>query len=78
MMGFTPNSFIVFVIIFCFSLLIFLIKMSWGTLIFFFITNFISLIVTKLLIGNDIFMRKFIDEKFPKEISALTKKKGKK
>lgn len=42
------------------------------------VINFISLILTKIVFSSDSFMRKILDEKFPKEISALTKTKKKK
>lgn len=74
-LGFNPNSFYIFLGFAFLSMSIFFTGFTLMKLIIWASINFISLILTKIVLSNDDFMRKFMDEKFPKELSSLTKKK---
>lgn len=74
-LGFTPNTFYIFSGFLLLSMSIFLAGITMIKIIVWLVINFISLVLTKLVLSNNDFMRRFIDEKFPKELSSLTKKK---
>lgn len=74
--GFTPNAFYIFSGGSLLSCSILLFGFSFKKIIIVGILIFIILIVTKVFMSNSNFIRKFSDEKFPKEISPLTKNKN--
>lgn len=76
--GFSPNAFYLFVAIGCFSLLTLTSGFSWIKIICILIINGLSLVFTKLVMSNDHLMKKLFNEKFPKEISSLTRDRSKK
>lgn len=51
---------------------------SWVKIICILIINALNLVFTKLVMSNDHLMKKFFNEKFPKEISPLTRDGSKK
>ena len=75
--GFSPNAFYLFVAIAGISLLTLTTGFSWTKLIVILIFNGISLVFTKVVVSNDKLMKKIFNEKFPTEISALTRNKKK-
>lgn len=74
-LGFTPNTFYIFSSFLLLSMSIFLSGINMIKILIWLVINFISLVLTKIVLSNNDFMRKFMDEKFPKELSSLTKKK---
>ncbi len=72
--GFTPMSFIIFCMVALLSLSLFLVGFSWVKLLIVIFINFISLIVNRIVMGEDNPVSSMFDEKFPEEISSLTKK----
>lgn len=76
--GFSPNAFYLFIAIACISLLTLTSGFSWIKIICILIINALSIIFTKLVMSNDHLMKKLFNEKFPKEISPLTREKSKK
>lgn len=75
--GFSPNAFYLFIAIVGISLLILTTGFSWIKIICILIINALSLVFTKLVMSNDHLMKKIFNEKFPKEISPLTRGKSK-
>lgn len=76
--GFSPNAFYLFVVIVGVSLLTLTAGFSWVKIICILIINSLSLVFTKLVVSNEQLMKKIFNEKFPKEISSLTRKISKK
>ncbi len=76
--GFSPNAFYLFVGIAGVSLLTLTTGFSWVKIIILLIINGLSLVFTKLIVSNDQLMKKLFNEKFPKELSSLTKNKSQK
>lgn len=76
--GFSPNAFYLFVVIAGVSLLTLTAGFSWVKIICILIINSLSLVFTKLVVSNEQLMKKIFNEKFPKEISSLTRKISKK
>lgn len=76
--GFSPNAFYVFLAIAGVSLLTLTAGFSWIKIICILVVNGLSLIFTKLVMSNDSLMKKIFNEKFPTEISPLTRKSTKK
>jgi len=76
--GFSPNAFYLFLAIAGVSLLTLTTGFSWMKIIFILIINGLSLVFTKLVMSNDRLMKKLLNEKFPTEISSLTRKNTKK
>ena len=73
--GFTPNGFYTFVAVAILSLAIFFGGFTLFKLIIVAIINGISIVFTKLIMSNDNLLKRLFNEKFPKEISSLTKSK---
>lgn len=73
--GFTPTGFYIFVGIAALSLFSFAVSFSLVHLIIVVAINVLSLIVTKLFISNEHMMKRLLNEKFPTEISDLTRSK---
>lgn len=76
--GFSPNAFYLFITILGISLMILTTGFSWVKVICILIINAISLVFTKLVMSNDNLLKKFLNEKFPKEISPMTRNNFKK
>lgn len=76
--GFSPNAFYLFIAIASISLMTLTTGFSWIKIISILIINGLSLVFTKLVMSNDHLMKKLFNEKFPKEISPLTRDKSKK
>lgn len=76
--GFSPNAFYFFIAIACISLLTLTTGFSLIKIVCILIINGLNLIFTKLVMSNDHLMKKVFNEKFPKEISALTRQISKK
>lgn len=76
--GFSPNAFYLFVGIAGISLMTLTTGFSWVKIIAILIINGLSLVFTKLVVSNDHLMKKLFNEKFPKEISSLTRTKSQK
>lgn len=76
--GFTPNAFYLFLAIAGVSLLTLTTGFSWIKIICILVVNGLSLVFTKLVISNESLMNKLFNEKFPTEISSLTRKNTKK
>lgn len=76
--GFSPNAFYLFLAIAGVSLLTLTTGFSWMKIICILIINGLSLVFTKLVMSNDRLMKKLLNEKFPTEISSLTRKNTKK
>lgn len=76
--GFSPNAFYLFVGIAGVSLMTLTTGFSWIKIIIILIINALSLVFTKLIVSNDQLMKKLFNEKFPKELSSLTKYKSQK
>lgn len=72
--GFSPIAFYIFTAGLLLSLLTLSGGFTFAKLVGILIFNAISYIITRLVISNDILMKKLLDEKFPKEISHLTRK----
>lgn len=70
--GFTPTGFYIFIAVASITLFSFAISFSFMQLIVVLIINVMSLIATRLLISNEQLVQKFLNEKFPSEISDLT------
>jgi len=76
--GFSPNAFYLFIAVAGISLMTLTTGFSWIKIISILIINGLSLVFTKLVMSNDHLMKKLFNEKFPKEISPLTRDKSKK
>lgn len=72
--GFSPSGFYIFTGGLLLSLLTLSGGITFSKLINVFIFNAISLVITKLVLSNDRLIKKVLNEKFPKEISHLTRK----
>lgn len=72
--GFSLNSFYCFLGIVCISVFYLASDFTWKKLIIALVFDGVGLIITKLVVGNEKFERYFFDQKFPEEISDLTKK----
>jgi hypothetical protein len=59
------------------SVLGFMADLSWNTFIIFLliIVNGVSFIINKVILSNENFLRNILNEKFPNEITDLTKNK---
>lgn len=73
--GFTPNAFYLFIAIAGLSLMVLITGFSWIKIVCILIINSLSLIFTKLIMSNDQLLKKFLNDKFPTEISSLTRNK---
>lgn len=71
--GFSPNAFYLFVGVLAVSLMTLTTGFSWLKILIIICINVINLIFTKLIVSNDHLMRKVFNEKFPSQISALTR-----
>lgn len=76
--GFSPNAFYLFIGIAGMSLMTLTMGFTWVKIICILIINALSLVFTKLVMSNDHIMKKLFNEKFPKEISPLTRDRSKK
>lgn len=76
--GFSPNAFYLFIGIAGISLMTLTTGFSWVNIICILIINALNLVFTKLVMSNNHLMKKLFNEKFPKEISSLTKNRLKK
>lgn len=76
-MGFSPNGFYIFMGVLLISLFVFSTGFSFKKAMLVVGINFISAIITKIFISNKDLIRKIVDEKFPKEISSVTRKTNK-
>lgn len=76
--GFSPNAFYLFIAALLVSLMVLTTGFSWIKVICILVFNAINLVFTKLIMSNENFIRKFLNEKFPKEISPLTRNSFKK
>jgi hypothetical protein len=57
------------------SVLGFMADLSWNTFIILLIVNGVSFIINKVILSNENFLRNILNEKFPNEITDLTKNK---
>lgn|GEM_PF-2792295 len=71
--GFTPEAFYLAMGIAIVSLVILATTFTWTKLIIVAVINLCSVILTKIFMSNNDFLRKMLDEKFPDEISPLTR-----
>ena len=76
--GFSPNAFYLFIGVAGISLMTLTTGFSWVKIICILIINALNLVFTKLVMSNDHLMKTIFNEKFPKEISALTRDRSKK
>jgi len=76
--GFSPNAFYLFIGIAGICLMTLTTGFSWVKIICILIINALNLVFTKLVMSNDLIMKKLFNEKFPKEISPLTRDRSKK
>lgn len=76
--GFSPNAFYLFIGIAGISLMTLTTGFSWVKIICILIINALNLVFTKLIMSNNHLMKKLFNEKFPKEISSLTRDRAKK
>ena len=73
--GFAPIPFLIFVGVAVFSTLGFMAEFSWNTFIICLIINGVSFIINKVILSNESFLKNVLNEKFPNEITDLTKNK---
>lgn len=71
--GFKPLPFMIFLAVILFSGFGFLADASLNNAIYLLVANVISFVVTKIIMSNDSLTKSVRDEKFPKEITDLTK-----
>lgn len=76
--GFTPNAFYIFTGLTLLSLLTLSSGFSFRKLIGVLVFIVIVYILTKLVLSNDKLLKKLLDEKFPLEISHLTRRNNRK
>ncbi|HAY3536863.1 hypothetical protein KRE40_18570 [Elizabethkingia meningoseptica] len=73
--GFAPIPFLIFFGIAVFSALGFMADLSWNAFIICLIINGVSFIINKVILSNESFLKNMLNEKFPNEITDLTKNK---
>ncbi|PXW07097.1 hypothetical protein C8D70_12312 [Chryseobacterium sp. CBTAP 102] len=74
--GFAPTPFLIFAGIGLCSALIVVSDFSFRSFIIVLIINAISYVINKIILSNKDIMKSFLYEKFPKEITDLTKNKN--
>jgi hypothetical protein len=73
--GFKPIAFAVFLVVGVFSIIALFGDFSYKSVLVTIGINTVSFIITKIVISNEAFSKGKLNEKFPKEITDLTKTK---